>query len=164
MQDSQLFLDISLDLLRTGHCIHFRAEGQSMQPTIRDGDMLTVEPIALEQVRAGDVLLYHAARGPLVHRVVRVVQMQKCGAAADSGSSVILRGDASDTCDDPVPVSRILGKVVQVDCASAAGAPTRWARWARWARTAVRTVLRRLAVLKNRVPGKTRPERASQLQ
>ena len=132
-----------------------------MQQAIQDGDMLTVAPIAPEQVRAGDVLLYHAVRGLLVHRVVRVVQMQKCGTAEDS---VILRGDASETCDDPVPVSRILGKVVQVDRDSGAGMPTRWARWAKWARMAVRAVRKKLVILKNRVPGKTRPERISQLR
>jgi signal peptidase len=101
---SSPFTDVATGLLRQGYGVRFYAKGWSMYPTIKDGEMITVEPVVPSQVKRGDILLYHNSRGVVAHRVVRL-----------GGTFFILRGDASSTCDEPVEADQALGKVVSVE-------------------------------------------------
>jgi signal peptidase I len=80
-----------------------------MQPTIRDGEPITVAPVASHQIKRGDILLYCTGRGMIAHRVVAT------GLNEETGAYFILRGDSSHTSDDPVAAGRILGRVVSVE-------------------------------------------------
>lgn len=88
--------------LRNGHTLRFRARGGSMAPLIRDGSVLTVVP--LDRWRAGDVL--QCARGGnwVVHRLV-----------SWTDSHCVLRGDALQRADAPVPRADVLGRVTHVE-------------------------------------------------
>jgi signal peptidase I len=85
--------------------VRFRAEGESMYPTIRDGDTITVAAVAADAVVRGDILLCrHDARW-LAHRVVDV--------ATRGGERVFeMRGDAKGSSDAPVAASAVFGRVV----------------------------------------------------
>jgi hypothetical protein len=109
MHNSRIFLEVSAALLRRGYWVRFRAHGQSMQPTIREGEAITVAPVLPSQVTRGDVLLYRAARGVTAHRVVDIAQRK------GKAMVFVLGGDASVSCDDPVESWQILGKVVSVE-------------------------------------------------
>jgi hypothetical protein len=52
-----LFADVSTELLRSGQGIRFRAPGRSMYPTIKEGETITVQPVAPSVVRRGDIIL-----------------------------------------------------------------------------------------------------------
>jgi signal peptidase I len=104
-----MFQEVSTELLSAGYSVRFRPGGQSMHPTIRDGERITVEPILAEQVRTGDIILYAAARGPVAHRVVRVERREAQSALFH------LRGDCAATPDAPVVAAQILGRVVSVE-------------------------------------------------
>src|SRR5262249_59739635 len=70
MRDSELFADVMKDALASGTVVRFRAEGRSMHPTIRDGEVITAAPVSIADVVRGDVLLCrHGGRG-LAPRVV----------------------------------------------------------------------------------------------
>jgi signal peptidase I len=87
--------------------VRFRVEGLSMYPTIRDGELITVGPVAAHQIARGDVLLCRQSTRLLAHRVV-AVQMR-------GGERVVrLRGDAKGADDAPIAVSDVIGKVVSV--------------------------------------------------
>ena len=103
----ELLREACAALLRTGQMVRFRATGLSMDPTIRDGDVLTVEPVDLGEVRPGEILLYRTERGVIAHRLMRreVVETQLL---------YILRGDASATCDPPVSYGDVLGLVTSL--------------------------------------------------
>ena len=120
MRNSKVFQEISTELLTRGHRIRFRAEGKSMHPTIRDGEVINVAPVAPYDVRRGDILLYRSAKSVIAHRVVAIVNPQSPFFSAQSSTlsphySFILRGDASDSCDEPVEAERLMGKVVAVE-------------------------------------------------
>ena len=78
-----------------------------MCPTIRDGEAVTVEPVRAGAVKRGDILLYRAERGVIAHRVVRI--------EGEQSPVFTLRGDASETCDEPIEAAQILGRVVAVE-------------------------------------------------
>jgi signal peptidase I len=102
------FYALSVELLRSGQTIRFTPTGDSMYPTIKDGEPVIVEPLAPAQVRRGDIVLYQTARGVIAHRVISIERQ-------DGALRFRLRGDASQRCDQPVAASQVLGKVVAVE-------------------------------------------------
>ena len=103
------FIELSTQLLRHGEKIRFQAPGHSMQPTIREGEVITIEPVEPSAVRKGDIILYRWDNGIIAHRVIDVELK------GDTVSRFIVRGDAEHTCDDPVNSSQVLGKIVSVE-------------------------------------------------
>jgi signal peptidase I len=118
-----VFIDLIGELLGCGHSVRFRANGKSMHPTIEDGEEIVVEPVAPSTVKVGDVLLYRSHRSVIAHRVVRIVttlhpqslSLDSPSSALSCHCSFILRGDNSDSCDDPVEAEQVLGKVVAIE-------------------------------------------------
>ena len=100
------FGDLSAELLSLGFGVRFRAPGTSMHPTIRHGDLITVEPVAPSNLKRGDIILYRLQNAFIAHRLVNIEEQNGCGL------TFFLRGDASTTCDAPVQPEEVLGKVV----------------------------------------------------
>jgi hypothetical protein len=99
-----------LELLRAtlakGMSFRFRAKGFSMDPFIRDGDMITVGPLADQSPGLGDVVAFiqEETGKLLVHRVIRI-----------KGNSCLIRGDNSAGADGLIPRAHILGRVKRVE-------------------------------------------------
>jgi hypothetical protein len=90
--------------LRGGRACELVLRGWSMAPLMRDGDLLTVEPLAAGAgARPGEVVV--AARSGLLvtHRLVSL-----------RDGMAVTRGDACGGDDPPVPASDVLGRVVRV--------------------------------------------------
>jgi len=120
-----MFNEITAELLRRGAYVRFRAIGASMQPTIEDGELITVAPVAPESVKRGDILLYQSESGVHAHRVVGRVKgtvpspVAGCRATGPRQGDCpldryLLRGDASVSCDAPVRLEQVIGRVVAV--------------------------------------------------
>jgi signal peptidase I len=107
VRHSEIFGAVIEDALTKGTSVRFRAEGISMYPTIRDGEAITVAPVARDDVVSGDVLLCRHGRRVLAHRVVGVT---RCG----SERFFELRGDAKGSSDPPVAGNAVVGRVIGV--------------------------------------------------
>lgn len=80
-----------------------------MQPTIYDGDVVTLIPLAIPTLQPGDIILYTSRRKHAVlHRIIQRNETQ-------NGVSFILRGDASSKGGDEVEADRIVGIVASVE-------------------------------------------------
>jgi len=102
------FTDLSSEILRSGNSIRFQAFGSSMLPWIKDGDMLTIQPLAKDEIRVGQVVFYTSAgKRPIVHRVIRV---QLKGALR----IIAARGDASPASEEEILSEHVLGHVVRI--------------------------------------------------
>jgi signal peptidase I len=78
--------------------------GSSMKPTFRTGQLLYVRP-DVQDVRPGDVLVFEAEKGPVVHRVLTV-----------KAEGYVTRGDNNRFVDaTPVPPDRVIGRVEMFD-------------------------------------------------
>ncbi len=108
---SKLLLDLTTELLSRGTTVRFRPSGRSMYPSIREGELITVEPVVPSDVQLGDIVLYRSERGLIAHRVVGSSPTQS---SVLSPHHFLLRGDASLCCDEPVAAEQILGRVVGV--------------------------------------------------
>jgi signal peptidase len=100
------FDELSRQLLSLGLGVRFRAPGTSMHPTIRHGELITVEPVSPSELKRGDIILYRLKGNFIAHRLVKI--QKKNG----GGLIFLLRGDASINYDAPVKPEQILGKVV----------------------------------------------------
>jgi signal peptidase I len=87
-----------------GH-VQFRALGGSMFPTLRSGDVLSIEACAADAVEPGDVALIREADRLFAHRLVDK-QLER------GEPVVITKGDAHWRNDPPRPASVVVGRVV----------------------------------------------------
>ena len=120
-------IPLIIDLLSNGYGVRFGAPGRSMYPTIREGEIITVQPVELANVKPGDILLYQMGKRVIAHRLVSIANSalitQHSALSSDhsefstqhSSLSFLFRGDASSIFDDPVAAHQVLGKVVSVE-------------------------------------------------
>jgi len=92
-------------VLARGLPFRFGARGASMDPFIRDGDVVTIVPGNARRPRLGDVVACcHPREGHLVvHRVIGTVP-----------HGVVVKGDANEVLDGVVAVGDVLGVVSSV--------------------------------------------------
>jgi len=108
-----LIKDLFTELLRRDTEMRFEARGWSMHPFIRDGDLITIEPIGYEQAEIGDILAYQNLKSKkiTVHRLVK---------KNNDGQQPILitKGDANTKLIHDLPMCScdyILAKVVTIE-------------------------------------------------
>jgi signal peptidase I len=80
-----------------------RVTGSSMLPSIRPGDMVTIERRTLSEVRRGDVALFTHDDRLFAHRVI-----------ARDDDRLVTQGDSVPSIDAPVNAGDLLGVVVAV--------------------------------------------------
>ena len=122
---SRIFPELIANLLTDGNKIKFRAPGDSMYPTICDGDVITVMPIETASITVKDIILYRHRSGVTAHRVMRILKRsEKNSRSALQGPQdrslsetleFVFRGDAAINDDAPVSSEQILGKVVSIE-------------------------------------------------
>ena len=104
-RDSRQFAVVCEAALGESLRVRFRADGQSMQPNVLDGDTVVVAPISIVgQPQRGDIALTRGEAGFVLHRVV--------GFDAVTGN-IITRGDSGQQ-NDPC-AAKLLGKVVAIE-------------------------------------------------
>jgi hypothetical protein len=80
-----------------------------MFPTIREGDAITVAPIAPDSVRRGDIILYRLKCGVVAHRLIKIERNR------EGSFRFLFRSDTWGIRDEPVLAEQILGKVISVE-------------------------------------------------
>jgi len=108
--DTKLFLESAREILNQGAHIRFRAQGFSMTPFIKDGDVIQVKPAKASHMSVGDIAFYSGSDGfAVAHRVI---------GKEKEGQRIILvtRPDMpSDPPFDRVKEEGLLGKVIIVE-------------------------------------------------
>ena len=149
--DHKNFGELAEEVFARSGRLRFTAGGRSMHPLIRDGDILTIEPVDPQRLRVGDVAFYRPSDSKVVvHRVV--------GKLSQNGRLVFLiRGDASDGPCEVVPAECILGRAVllerngravRLDRGPARLAGILWVKLSPWSRRAYLAVQRALRFLR----------------
>ncbi len=93
-------------VLASGARFTLTAKGESMLPTIRSGDRLTVASKPLDRIRVGDVLAVGSRDGHLlaVHRLI-----------ARHPRGYVLAGDFSYNLDGVVYLDQVIGELVRCE-------------------------------------------------
>jgi hypothetical protein len=95
--------------LAEGISVRFRAGGRSMTPTIEDGEVLIVAPIAAPDVQVADVVFCRTRSRSMAHRVLSVRR------DAARAPRLTLCGDAALEIDGPVTAEQVHGRVVAIE-------------------------------------------------
>jgi hypothetical protein len=99
--------ELMRDVISKDKRFRFRAKGFSMSPFIRDGDLITVSPLAGAPLAVGDVVAFinPPADKLTVHRIVTI-----------KPDGLLIRGDNQAALGDGlIPVPNILGRVTLVE-------------------------------------------------
>jgi len=103
---SQKVVNSILDLYQDGSNGYVVASS-SMVPALNPGDRVEVEPVSIEEIKVGMVIVFRNEFDKLiVHRVVK-----------KSGDTVITAGDSVRRYDSPVNIGDIIGKVKGLEIA-----------------------------------------------
>ena len=103
------FLEQARQLLSRSLPVELRMSGSSMSPAIEDGDIITLEPVAEDPIKQGDIVLYQSRMDTaVIHRIIRLER-------SSAERCIVTRGDAASHNDTPVPLHRILGRVKRVE-------------------------------------------------
>ena len=86
-------------LERVGH-LHVSVRGMSMWPLVWPGCRVLVEACRLEQVVAGELVLYERAGRPVLHRAV-----------GRRGDRLLVRADRREDIEPPLTEAELLGRV-----------------------------------------------------
>lgn len=96
-------------LLEDKGWLELPAEGTSMYPLIAQGDICQFVACNAVSLKKGDIILFHTSNGDLVaHRFLRFQY-------SNGEAYYIFKGDTNLAPDEPVPASRIIGKLAVVD-------------------------------------------------
>ena len=71
----------------------------SMEPEISEGDLIIVKEI--DELKVGDIVVFEDDNSLVVHRIIEI-----------EGDSLVTKGDANNTADEPITLSLVRGKVV----------------------------------------------------
>ncbi len=103
--DSEAFSRLAAQLITGGAGIRFQARGRSMFPAIDDGEFLHVEPVAIDELKRGDIILFRHTEGLKAHRIIR--KQSHC---------FVTQGDAGMDIDGEIQGDQIVGKVTAKEC------------------------------------------------
>lgn len=101
-----VILELIAAVHEKGASFRFQAKGFSMTPAIRDGDVITVSPLAGVMPSRGDVVAFRHPDRPqmLVHRVLHSRERK-----------YYIKGDNAPEGDGWVPAENILGLISRVE-------------------------------------------------
>jgi hypothetical protein len=109
---STAFAELGREVLGSGRALRFRAQGGSMAPLVRDGDVVLVRPVDSGSIRVGDVLLCLTpgcpSRGVVLHRLVR-------REAGPQGVRFTVQGDRLARPDGTIPAAQVCGRVAAIE-------------------------------------------------
>lgn len=97
-------VDLTKEILKKGSCVRVPIVGSSMFPLFRKGDVIIIEPVDIEQIVLGDIIVYQREDKIFAHRLVKRY--------IDNGKTTFMtKGDTFSECDKPFFSEDVLGRV-----------------------------------------------------
>jgi signal peptidase I len=104
MNQQELSHALRKEAIRNGHAVQTLASGYSMFPFLRKGDLLTVEPVPMETIKRGDIVVFESEEKWIAHRVIKI-------RSNTEGLEFLLRGDTNLQFDPVVNSGKYVGAV-----------------------------------------------------
>jgi signal peptidase I len=106
---SDAFLGLSQEIMHKGKSLRFLAQGTSMHPLVRNGDILMVDPVKSGKIRVGDVVLCTPAVGSVVvHRVIRTKKTRKA-------TRYLVQGDQASQPDGWISQEQVTARLSAIE-------------------------------------------------
>ena len=108
MNPLELSHTLRKEAIKNGHSVQTIASGYSMFPFLRKGDILTVEPISMDKIKRGDVVVFESEETWIAHRVIRIQSF-------DGAIQLTTRGDARISSDPTINKTNYLGLISSIE-------------------------------------------------
>ncbi len=108
MSASALGADLLADLLQEHGEARMRAQGTSMLPSIRPGDVLIIEAADVSEIPLGAIAVWRRGERLVAHRVIE--QM----VSADGSLKLVTCGDRQQQRDESIGDEELLGRVTMI--------------------------------------------------
>ena len=72
MNQQELSHTLRKEIIAQGRSVQIVASGYSMFPFLRQGDLLTVEPVPMETIKRGDIVVFEIGEKWIAHRAVKI--------------------------------------------------------------------------------------------
>ena len=95
-------------LIENNHAVKIVASGYSMFPFMRNGDLLTISPVPMEEIQIGDVAVFERNNDWISHRVIDIRK-------TNNETTLILRGDTCIQNDPLVTKENYIGKTLSFE-------------------------------------------------
>jgi signal peptidase I len=110
---SEIAGGLAEEVIRTFGEVRLRVYGTSMVPSILPGDFISVRRAGIQDISAGEIVLFFRDARFFVHRVVR--ERSFSGRNSPAADSLITRGDRLLYDDPAVTADQLLGRVVLIE-------------------------------------------------
>ena len=104
MNPEELTHSLRKEAIFKGHSVKTIASGTSMFPFLRKGDLLTIEPLSMDEIKRGDVVVFERDEKWIAHRVIKIHSNEGL-------TEFTTRGDARVSNDPPVRKENYIGLV-----------------------------------------------------
>ncbi len=105
--EKHTFHEVVILLLQKGEITELPLTGHCMKPLLRENDLITVKPITIDQLKYGDIVLYHIEGRLKCHRFLTFKTIE-------GKQYLITKSDRRLRYDIPVPYDFFLGTVIRV--------------------------------------------------
>ena len=102
------FIELSKEILDKGCSLRFQANGSSMYPAIRDGDIINIEPVNEKEIKLGDVIFYRT-------NDIRMAAHRVINKFFQNGKSILVTEGDFNTGKEEVILRDVLGKVKAIE-------------------------------------------------
>jgi hypothetical protein len=102
---AEFYRGVAHDLARQTERLRLTVTGASMQPLLRDGDVVEVERVPPGDLRVGDIIVVRCSGEWVTHRLLAVDE-----------HGWHTHGDGSRRVDIPAVAAEVAGRVVAVEC------------------------------------------------
>ena len=110
---SEIAGGLAEEVIRTFGEVRLRVYGSSMVPSILPGDFISVRRAGIQDISAGEIVLFFRDARFFVHRVVQ--RISRGGGNSPEASCLITRGDRLLYDDPAVSADQLLGRVVLIE-------------------------------------------------
>ena len=103
--NTQEAISLRKQLIENNHAVKIVASGYSMFPFMRNGDVQTISPVPIAEIKVGDVAVFERDNDWISHRVIDIRKTK-------NEITLILRGDTCIQLDPLVTKANYIGKTV----------------------------------------------------
>ncbi|WP_287588389.1 signal peptidase I [Candidatus Borrarchaeum sp.] len=105
--EEKISLELILRALKNQKKVKLPFRGQSMEPSIKDGEEVFFQKVTVEQIKIGDIILFKKAGTLIGHRVLWKVKLKT--------TYFLTKGDNSYFADRPIQARSVFAKVIELN-------------------------------------------------
>ena len=109
---SEIAGGLAEEVIRTFGEVRLRVYGTSMVPSILPGDFISVRRAGIQDISAGEIVLFFRDARFFVHRVIQRISLSGRNSPA---ASLITRGDRLLYDDPAVTADQLLGRIILIE-------------------------------------------------